>query len=223
LDDLKFENVAKNKLESMKTTLVSLCLSGKMFRKTSVLILLLSACYLTSKAQVSFGVKGGINFNNTVIKDVPPLFSLPSQSEVAVGFHIGLFSQIKLTNRLNLIPEFQYSQRGAKYNSGSMNININYLELPIMASYSIKSFALDFGPQLAYRLSSTVDAYKDFEFGLVGGVRFNFAKDFFVTGRYYYGITAISEIAFSGSNGQSFSNGLEYSRSIQVGVGYKIK
>ena len=206
----------------MKSNLVSLCLCGKVFMKASILILLLSISYLTSLAQVSFGVKGGINLNCIVTKDIPSSF--PSiQSEMAVGFHIGLFSQIKLTNRLNLIPEFQYSQRGAKYNSGSMNININYLELPIMASYSIKSFALDFGPQLAYRLSSTVDAYKDFEFGLVGGVRFNFAKDFFVTGRYYYGVTAISEIAFSGSNGQSFSNGLEYSRSIQVGVGYKIK
>jgi hypothetical protein len=49
-----------------------------------------------------------------------------------------------------------------------------------MASYSIKSFAIDFGPQVAYRLSSTLDAYKDFDFGLVGSVRFNFAKDFFL-------------------------------------------
>lgn len=206
----------------MKSNLVSLCLCGKVFRKTSVLILLLSACYLTSKAQISFGVKGGINFNNTVIKDVPPLFSLPSQSEVAVGFHIGLFSQIKLTNRLNLIPEFQYSQRGAKYNSGSMNININYLELPIMASYSIKSFALDFGPQVAYRLSSTIDIYKDFDFGLVGGVRFNFAKDFFVIGRYYYGATAISEIEFRDANNNFLGKAGEYNRSFQVGIGYKI-
>jgi hypothetical protein len=173
-------NQAKSKIELIKGNLVSLCLFGKVFMKASILILLLSVSHLTSLAQVSIGVKAGFNFNNTVIKDVPPSFSLPSQSEVAVGFHFGVFSQIKLTNRLNLIPEFQYSQRGTKYNSPSMNININYLELPIMASYSIKSFAIDFGPQVAYRLSSTLDAYKDFDFGLVGSVRFNFAKDFFL-------------------------------------------
>lgn len=187
-------NHAKVKIDLIKGSFVSLCLSGKVFMKTSVLILLLSACYFTSSlAQVSFGVKGGINLNSIVTKDIPS--SSPSnQSEMAVGFHIGLFSQIKLTQRINLIPEIQYSQRGVKYTSGgnSGTINVNYLEFPALVSYSIKSFAIDFGPQVAYRLSSTIDIYKDFDFGLVGGVRFNFAKDFFVIGRYYYGATAIS-------------------------------
>lgn len=189
------------------------------------LICFLSIICGSGFGQVSFGLKGGVNLNNIVTKDVPASIPFINQNDVAIGFHIGLFSQIKLTDRLSLIPELQYSQRGVKYTSGgnSRTIKVNYLELPILASYSIKSFAIDFGPQVSYRLSSTIDAYKDFDFGLIGGARFNFAGNFSMIAKYYYGLTAISEIAFTNSNGQSLGNAGDYSRNIQFGIGYKIK
>jgi hypothetical protein len=173
-------------------------------------------------AQVSYGVKGGLNLSDVVTETIPAsLGSSFSQSETLVGFYLGAFAIVKLNNRLNLIPELQYTQRGLGY--PDRVIRINYLELPLIVSYSIKSLAFDFGPNISYRLSSTVDFYKDFDFGLTGGMRLNFAKKFFVIARYYYGITAISRVEYRNPTNQIIDIATDYNRVVQIGVGYKIK
>lgn len=193
--------------------------------KALTLIFLSAICHLSSFGQFSYGIKGGLNFSKLVIKEVPTTFAFEPETQTATSFHIGFFGQVELAKKLNLISELQYSRRSIKSKSGNVSAfqNINYLELPILTSFVIQSFSIDAGPMVSYRLSSTVDAYKDFDFGLVGGVKFRMTKNFFLTLRYYYGMLAISEIRFADVNAQYLGTAGIYNRNIQFSIGYKIK
>jgi hypothetical protein len=114
--------------------------------KAILLGLVFSVCSFTSVAQFSFGIKGGLNLNNFAVKGKS---LLPNDPETVIGFHIGAYSKFKLTKNLSLIPELQFSQRGAKI--GSESLNFNYIELPILFSYSIKNLvSIDLGVNPSY-------------------------------------------------------------------------
>jgi Outer membrane protein beta-barrel domain len=193
--------------------------------KQSLVTLLLVTCSFASIGQVSFGVKGGINVNEIASKEIPTSFAYLFETEASIGFHFGLFTKLKLGKKFDLIPELQFSQRGYKIVSGGTksNLNIGYLELPILLSYSIKFLSIEIGPNISYRITSTVDAYKDFDFGLNGGIRVKLTDNFFASSRYYYGISAISEFEFRDVNNQFLGKVTEHNRTIQIGIGYIIK
>jgi hypothetical protein len=191
--------------------------------KKLALVISILLVNLDCSAQFSFGVKGGVNASNIVIKDLPTNQNYDPES--LIGIHLGVLASVSLSERFSFIPELQYSQRGTKYidNGFSGTIKINYLDLPLVASYSFRSIAIDFGSQISTRLSSSVDAYKDFDFGLIGGLRFNLGNNFFTLGRYYYGLAVISEIKYMDLFGNTLATAKMYNRSFQIGMGYKIK
>lgn len=182
----------------------------------------------SSVSQISFGVKGGLNLTKTVYNNLPIGFTSDNEPSWTSGLHIGVYGQVKLSENLSIIPELQFSQRGYKVTYAVTKINssvgISYLELPILLSYRIKPIGIDFGPNISYRLSSTLtDAYKDFDFGVEGGIRAYLTEKIFITARYYYGITEISEIIFFDFSGRTVGTVTEHNRAIQFGIGYKIK
>ena len=121
----------KTRVEIGNKGVASLCLHGNMPTKLFIIVLLVSTCALTSFAQVSFGVKAGVNFSDSYFKNRPS--GIPAsafETETALGFHVGLFGSIKLTDKLHFNPELQYSQRGLR--SSSKTYSINYLELPLL-------------------------------------------------------------------------------------------
>jgi hypothetical protein len=213
----------KTKVEKGNKGVASLCLRNDMPTKLLTIVLLVPTFTLTSFAQVSFGVKAGVNFSDSYFKNRPS--GIPAsafETETALGFHVGLFGSIKLTDKFYFNPELQFAQRGTS--SSSKTYSINYLELPLILSYSVhKSISFDFGINPSYRLPSTVDAYKDFDFGAIGGARVRLNKDFFIVARYYYGFLAISEIDYRNSKNVIITTTTQHSQSFQFSVGYKIK
>jgi hypothetical protein len=184
--------------------------------KAVALGLVFSICSFALLGQISFGVKGGINFNNIETGEFSNNFG------TAIGFHMGAYGKLKLTKNLSLIPELQFSQRGTKI--GSESLNVNYIELPILFSYSIKNLlSVDLGVNPSYKASKSLLVDKDFDFGAIGGLEFQLTERFTAIGRYYYGLSIISEIELS--NGSNAPIGIEslYNRTIQFGISYKIK
>lgn len=190
--------------------------------------LLFVAITKSSVSQVSFGVKGGLNLTKTIYNNLPIGFTSDNEPVWTSGLHVGVYGQVKLSENLSLIPELQFSQRGYKVTYASTNVSssirINYLELPLLLSYRIKPIGIEFGPNISYKLSSTLaNAYKDFDFGLEGGLRAYLSEKVFITARYYYGIATIGEIVFFDSRGRTLGSVTERNRAIQFGIGYKIK
>lgn len=110
-------------------------------------LLVLSACL--SQAQIRFGVKGGLNFNEPYSGDkdktppagIPP-FGWPTDNfDLKTSWHAGLTADIPVTAHFHIRPDLLYSKRIAAFmkveKSASLqmsyreNLQSDYLELPV--------------------------------------------------------------------------------------------
>lgn len=177
--------------------------------------------------QLSWGAKAGVNFNKIVYADLPENFE--DESSVSVGYHFGVWGDVTISNKFSLIFELLFSQRGEKM--PDYRINLNYLEVPIIVSYSpVKKLAIEAGPDVAFKLSAMakgddtknkLDLYNAVDFGLTAGARFNITERIDIVGRYYYGLIAIEEINFRDMNNNPVGDGREYNRNAQVSFSYR--
>jgi hypothetical protein len=103
-----------------------------------------------NKKTSDFGIKGGLNF--------AILYSDPTASSKA-AVNIGIFVDIKSSDKLHFQPEIIYSMQGTTVSQEGQTaqINLNYINLPLMAKYFVnKDFNIQFGPQFGTLVSSTV-------------------------------------------------------------------
>jgi hypothetical protein len=103
---------------------------------------------VTANAQLSFGVKAGPNVTHLTEKQVEDEFS------PAVGYHVGAFVSLPLSDLFFLNVEALYSIKGARYpsttNDGKSRYSLHYLNTPVLLNYRIKDFALGIGPEFGY-------------------------------------------------------------------------
>lgn len=207
--------------------------------KISALILLLAIIASPSFAQdqnvTRFGVKGGVNFSNFRVDDV-------GDNNIKAGLNLGLFFKMPIAQAVAIQPELLYSSKGSKleYNNflqgeGEYRFNFNYLELPIMAVFSIgDNFNIQAGPYVAYLSSvnikdmeedGSIQGVKDldesnfnrFDYGLAAGIGADF-NGFTAGVRYNYGLNEVGE---SGSlSGQLLNNSKNSVATIFVGFGF---
>ena len=171
-------------------------------------ILLLMAGTASVKAQTALGgVKGGLNLSNLYIEDV-------EDENVRTGFHVGVFTQLMITENLAIQPELNYSTKGAKaeYNifgiTGETKFNLSYLDIPILATFKLGDDAdIHIGPYFGYLIGVSTstegdfgsgnseldrDDYKKLDYGLAGGMSLNF-NPLIIGLRYNYGLNKIAD------------------------------
>jgi hypothetical protein len=202
-------------------------------KKTLAFLIFLHLTFF-SVAQISFGVKGGGTFSNIAYKNVPDEISMVDRKS-RVSFHGGVYAEIQLAGKLSFIPELQFTGRGYTINHNLPNretrVNINYLELPLLLSYSpIKRVAIDLGPNISYMISVNAgsqfieDSYKkELDAGLTGGVRVKVTEKIAILARYYYALTTLDEMQMRDENNNSLGILKSYNRSTQFGISYKVR
>ena len=174
-----------------------------------------------------FGVKGGVNFA-TLSGDVE------NESSI-VGFNVGGFAEIKISDKFSVQPELLYSTQGAKFeysefgNTYKETLKLAYLNLPVMAKYYVApKFSLEAGPQIGFLLSAkdeysgegmsgsanVKDNFNSIDFGLNFGAGFDFTDNFSAGIRYNLGLSNIADTE-AGDDTKVTSNVLSLS------VGYK--
>ena len=127
-----------------------------------VLILVLSASFAIAreKSKMSFGILGGVNFQNLNGK----LSSGDKlKNDMLLGFHGGVNVQIPITPEFYFQPGLMFATKGAKNTYTILGseftdeIKINYIEMPLNLVYKGAVgngfFMLGFGPYLAYGIS----------------------------------------------------------------------
>lgn len=127
-----------------------------------VLILVLSASVAISqeKSKMSFGILGGVNFQNLNGK----LSSGDKlENDMLLGFHGGVNVQIPVAPEFYFQPGLMFATKGAKDTYTILGaeftdeIKINYIEMPLNLVYKASLgngfFMLGFGPYLAYGIS----------------------------------------------------------------------
>ena len=128
---------------------------------TIALVLVLSASFAVAqeKSKMSFGILGGVNFQNLNGK----LSSGDKlKNDMLLGYHAGINLQIPVAPEFYFQPGIMYAIKGAKNTSGSITstTKLNYIEVPLNLVYKASLgqgfFMLGFGPYAGYGISGKV-------------------------------------------------------------------
>ena len=160
--------------------------------------------------EVKFGTKVGLNLSNFT-GDL-------DDSDSKIGFNIGAFAEISLSDKFIFQPELLFSSQGAKSEESDNNfsfeqtLKFNYLNMPLMIKFAASDkFALEFGPQLGFLLSAKSkfeetfdgetfseevdikDSVKSIDFGLNFGASFDVSENIMIGARYNLGLSDITD------------------------------
>ena len=190
-----------------------------------------------SQAQITFGVRGGLNLSGVQGKDAPGTSAM-------VGFHAGVQAGIPLKAKLpngdlSLQPELFFSTEGAKMKvegqgdgdqitETTAKAHLNYIDLPVLLQYQHPSgFFVQSGPQLGYLLSAKLradgesadikDEFKKTSLSWVIGVGYTIAEGKIGFNlRYNFGFSKL------GKSVDGEPAGKAYGRTLQAGVFYRL-
>ena len=103
---------------------------------------------------VKYGAKAGLNISSITGDGTEDVSS-------KIGFQVGGFAEIKISDKFAIQPELLYSAQGAKAKLSEEGVSIKatqklaYLNIPVIAKYYVaKGFSLEAGPQLGFLLSA---------------------------------------------------------------------
>jgi Outer membrane protein beta-barrel domain len=181
---------------------------------TAILLITVSASAV-AQAQFSLGLKGGLNFANLDVSDIPGTY------QNRTGYHLGGFGLLKL-GKIGIQPEIIYSEQGSKVknpNFGSFQSNFSYVNIPIILKlYTVAGINLQAGPQFGFLTGAKVDGenvkdqLKESDFSVGLGVGWDLPLGLSIDARYNLGISDVSDDAANQIKNQVW----------QVSVGYKL-
>lgn len=145
-------------------------------KKIMVIIMVAICCFGQTEAQVKFGIKGGLNFENFNFDSAKDDLTLDN----AIGWQVGALLQFKVpVVGLGVQPELLYTVKKADVNDESSSIH--YFEIPLNIRWEfnlimIRPYVLG-GPYFSYAVNfNGDDVFKsqlnrfDWGIGLGGGV-----------------------------------------------------
>ncbi len=132
---------------------------------TLLTILALSITTVSAQGtdKLSFGVLGGVNFQNLNGKDVS---GDKLENDMLIGFHAGVNVQIPIAPEFYFQPGIIFSTKGAKNVTTVLGVDfttttkLSYIEMPLNLVYKAALgngyFMLGFGPYVGYGISGNV-------------------------------------------------------------------
>ncbi|MEO8236869.1 MAG: porin family protein [Flavobacterium sp.] len=123
-----------------------------------------------------------------------------------VGFLVGGFAEIKLSEKFAIQPELLFATQGTKFEADGggddLKYNLDYLNVPVMAKfYVVDKFSLEAGPQIGFLLSAKAkagdedenvkDSFKSIDFGVNFGAGYDFTENLSAGIRYNLGLANI--------------------------------
>ena len=141
--------------------------------KTIIASTLLLAFSLSMHAQVSVGLKGGVNFSNIYATQALDQV-LPNFSDIST-FSVGAVAEIGITEQFAFQPELLYTRKGFGLREGldvdllgvpvplgvTAETQINYVEVPLLAKYKFGTEGISAyvvaGPTFGYATSGQIN------------------------------------------------------------------
>ncbi len=172
-----------------------------------ILVVIFTAIAGIGQAQkLQFGLTGALTFNN--------LSGTGMSDKVQSGIDAGGYALIPVSKKFSIQPEVLYNyfsvSRADNFTEFYVNnsradsrtsFNLAYLSIPILINYAISpKFIINAGPQYNILISSNenlmydIQAIKNNDFGIRGGVQFNPSTTFNVFASYYSGLNNVNNI-----------------------------
>jgi len=148
---------------------------------------------------IDVGIKAGANFASlTDVSDV----------STRTGLVIGAFVSLKFTEKMAIQGDLLFSQQGAKGDNGFNDIELDYINFPIVFKYYIVNRVnIQAGPQFGSVVNDNFSYgdYQSFDVSGVVGIGLDLPLHIRVTARYNFGLSDIAFVGFYG-NGISTSS-----------------
>ena len=137
-----------------------------MRKNAMIVITTLLACLCietTVNAQESqAGIKGGLNLSNMTVDD-------NDDGNLKVGFHVGVFDKIAVSEVFAIQPELLYSEKGMKFNydesviaDGDTKFRLKYIDLPVKLVFNLtENLNFQVGPYVSYLVKANADTDAD--------------------------------------------------------------
>ena len=121
-----------------------------MKKLTLTISILLLALYSYAQG-ISAGVKAGLNISNQNVS----WNGSSIDTNAKAGVHLGGYAVVMFAEKVGIQPEIVFSMQGAKYPDYDGKTIFNYLNIPILARYSINEmFSVHAGPQIGFLLTA---------------------------------------------------------------------
>lgn len=169
--------------------------------KKLMLVSAFALCVIGAKAQtVELIPKAGINIARQSISGI-------DGEKGKVGFQGGLGVNFQMANsNFSIQPELNFVSKGTKIKSGQLksDLNVSYLELPLLAKYTFGPVYVNAGPSLGLRLGqnkvseASYGELKRLDFGVQMGAGISVPLGLgkiILDGRYALGLSDVSDIA----------------------------
>jgi Outer membrane protein beta-barrel domain len=140
-------------------------------KKLLFTVIAISSISFLSAQKVKFGAKASLSFSKLSVTD-PQVKDLP-EGKFLVGFNVGGFAEISITDQFAFQPELLYSAQGSKSERNSTttdsfpgasftsNTNVkstlktSYINIPLLAKfYATKELFFVAGPQIGFILNA---------------------------------------------------------------------
>ncbi len=205
-------------------------------KKITLLFTVLAIQFVAySQGNMRFGMKGGLNYS-TIIETTNKSDGLSRQPTTSpkISIHGGFTFEFLFTERISVQVEALYSAKGAKMinsyqtSDGTEVVkHLNYISFPILGKYyATPNLSIEFGPEIGILLNAK-DVFKGMgevnilkeiskhDFGIVGGLSYEFSNGLFIQGRYNLGLLNVSN-----TNKNSIAYYKHKNSVIQASVGY---
>jgi hypothetical protein len=190
-------------------------------RVAAILLAIVALAASPTYAQVTAGVKIGVNFADISIEDDE---GEQDNIDKRTGLAVGAFVDVPLSPMFSFQPEFLYSQKGAKFEDFDEEVTIKYdvIQIPLLAKFNfgvqdapVRGFIVA-GPAFSFATKRELDAEDDlfdedlddevesFDFsGVIGaGVQFGMAT---VELRYDHGFRNLDSEDLADIKSRTFS------------------
>lgn len=182
-----------------------------------------------AKAQVEFGIKGGLNAATVAYINT-------DNSKARLGWNAGIVAEIPLQEDLFIRPEVLYSSKGFGYNATGFanagSLRLNYVAVPVLLGYHpFSKTSLLFGPEFGFLRKAASKSqgitddmtfgYRRFDIGVDLGIAYDISENFGAEARYNYGFKDLVNVVFLDPGGNIVSQGKNgANRVFQVGIYY---
>lgn len=162
-------------------------------KQAFIALLLMPALYANSQTIV--GIKTGLNIANLKYSNNNTSYTYDPR----VGFYGGFYFTIPSNRNFSIQPEIVYSLEGAELDPIDANLNLHYINIPIMFQYNAKSLVVEAGPQIGVLISASAlgneltNDYEKVNVALGLGLGYKLRDGFGLSGRYNLGLTDISD------------------------------
>lgn len=198
----------------------------KKTRNLFVLVFLLPFCI---QAQISFGVKGGLNYS-----DFSDQVEISNQIEnpyhFRVGYHLGAFGVMNFSEKLGLKLEVLYNLIGAKNSNPATpnfasNLDLMYLNVPLLLKISpFPKINLNLGPNIGLLINKDeglnylIDS--ELDLALSAGLTYEVHDFLGLHLRYNHSLNTIMEINYTDLNGETIATDSHKNRVFQLSLEY---